>query len=367
MINNNNSDLSEDLLGEFISQNTETPEEIPSENPEDSLPIPEKVESNQEDLVNEFKSQFEDEEDKEDESSDDTPREPTNDSSDEGDYSYKALASYLADEGIIDFEDSADLEDTPEVLFKSVQATIEAEIKNYKESIPEVGRKFLDYLEKGGDPSKFIEAASKPLDFKSLDLEDTNIQKHVLSEYLKTQEYSQDEIDDLLQDYEDSLILEKQAKLAATKLEKIHSKKLDQLSAEQAAAVEAQKEQATKYVQTLTSTIDSAEQLGGLEISKRDKDAFKAYLLEADKSGLTQYQKEVNEDPVKTQLELAYLKFKKFDFGKVAKTAKSDAARAIFKGIKATESNPKGKAKEVDLEDDNSLSVFKGTFGRQNA
>lgn len=363
MINNNNSELSEDLLGEFISQNTELPET--TETPEDIAPldIPKEQEKEQ-DLVNEFASQFEEEESDE-EISEDTSQATAQES--DSDYSFKALATYLSDEGIIDFEDSADLEDTPEVLFQSVQKTIEAEIKNYKDSIPEVGKKFLDYIEKGGDPSKFIEAAAQPLDFKSLDLEDTNVQKQVVSEYLKSQEYTQEEIDDLLQDYEDSLILEKQATLAAKKLEKIHSKKLDQLTAEQEAVIEAQKEQATKYVNTLTSTIDSAEQLGGLEITKKDKDAFKAYLLQADKNGLTQYQKEVNEDPVKTQLELAYLKFKKFDFGKVAKTAKSDTARAIFKKIKDTESNPKGKAKEVDLEDDNSLSVFRGTFGRQNA
>lgn len=362
MINNNNSELSEDLLGEFISQNTEAPEkEEPTEDIE-PLEIP-KEPVKEQDLVNEFASQFEEE--GVEEESEDSP-EPNLEEPD-SDYSFKALATYLSDEGIIDFEDSEDLEDSPELLFQSVQKTIEAEIKNYKESIPEVGKKFLEYLEKGGDPSKFIEAAAQPIDFKSLDLEDTNIQKQVVSEYLKTQDYTQEEIDDLLQDYEDSLILEKQATLAAKKLEKIHSKKLDQLTADQEAAVEAQKEQAAKYVNTLTTTIDSSEQLGGLEVTKKDKDAFKAYLLQTDKNGLTQYQKDINEDPVKTQLELAYLKFKKFDFGKVAKTAKSDAARAIFKGIKATESNPKGKAKEVDLEDDNSLSVFKGAFGRQNA
>lgn len=363
MINNNNSEISEDLLGEFISQNTETPEVDKEE--ETPLEIPKDAPKEETSLVEEFTSQFEPEEDEDE----DTPEVPNIDNSTEDDsnYSFKALASYLSDEGIIDFEDSEDLQDSPELLFESVKKTIESEIKSYKESIPEVGRQFLDYLEKGGDPSKFIEAAAKPLDFKSIDLEDTDTQKQVLSEYLKGQDYTQDEIDDLLQDYEDSLILEKQAKIAATKLEKVYSKRLEQLTAEQVAAQEAQKEQATKYVNTLTSTIDSSEQLGGLEVTKKDKDAFKAYLLQTDKNGLTQYQKEVNEDPVKTQLELAYLKFKKFDFGKVAKNAKSDAVKSIFKKIKETESSPKGRTKEVDLEDDNSLSVFKGTFGRQNA
>lgn len=293
----------------------------------------------------------------------DPVEEDESDNEEDIEYSYKGIAAYLAEQGVIDFEDSDELEDTPELLEQAVFNTAKNMVEEYKESIPEEGKLFLDYLEKGGDPTKYLQTLEKPLDLFNLDLEDSNNQKKVVTEFLKTQEYSDEEITDMLQDYEDGLILEKQAKLASKKLEKIHSKRQEQLLAEQeAASIERQKAQ-DKYVSDIRTTINGSTTLGGLEVSAADKKEFEKYLLQKDKAGLTGYEKDLQENPMQTQIELAYLKFKKFNFDKLAKGVITKETKRMRNIIKTKDTSVKGNSGKVTKTDHSDLSGFSKMFG----
>lgn len=276
----------------------------------------------------------------------------------EVEYSYKALATYLAEQGVIDFEDSEDIEDTPELLEEAVLNTAKNMVNEYKESIPAEGREFLEYLEKGGNPSKYFEVLQKPLDFDNLDLEDEDTQKQVLREYLASQDYSSEEIEEELKDYEDALILDKKAKTASKRLEKIYQKRKEALLQEQAAMEAERKKQMDNYIKELKSTINNSSSLGGLPVSASDKKAFESYLLDRGKDGLTQYEKDLQENPTKTQLELAFLKFKKFDFSKIEKRVKTEETKRIKGIIKTKDVTPKGKSKRIDSSK-NDLSGFR--------
>lgn len=282
----------------------------------------------------------------------------------ETNYSFKGIASYLDEEGVIDFEDSKDLEDNPELLVNLVQAKIDQQVTSYKESLPDVVAELVEYIEKGGDPEKFLKAVNKDIDLESLDLEDESNQELLVKEYLKSLDHTKEEIDELIADYKEALILDKQAKFASKKLEKIQESKKAKLIEEQEAIAQEQVKKVEEYKSSVKELITGATELGGLPISKKEKEDFAKYLLEVNpKTGMTKYQEAISSNPKQTQVELAYLKYKEFDFSKVVAKAKTEVTKDIREKIfTKTESTPKGKTKISETEAN--FEAFKSRFGR---
>lgn len=273
-------------------------------------------------------------------------------------FSYKAFLSHLNEQGLVQFEDKEDLEDTPEVVYESIKGTIQEGINSYKESIPDEGKRFLTYLENGGDPKKYIENLQAPLDLAKLDLENESDQELVMREYLKSQDYSTEEINETITDYKDGLLLDKQSKVAAKKLEKSFEKRNENLLKEQEAFAEAQREQYSNYITQINTTIDNSTNLAGLEITKAEKDSFRKYLLARDRDGLTSYEREVQENPVQTQLELAYLKFKKYDFGAAKKAGETEATRKLNWKLKTNDKTVTGGKSSQEVKEEANLNAF---------
>lgn len=274
-------------------------------------------------------------------------------------FSYKAFLSHLSDEGLVAFEDKEDIPDNVDVVYESVKKTIETGINQYKESIPEQGRQFLEYLEKGGDVNKYLETLQKPLDLNTLDLDSEADQERVLTEYLKLQNYTTEEIKETVTDYKDGLILDKQSKIAAKQLEKAFEKQTEILLKNQELQAEAQKEQYNQYIHTVSNTIDSSESLAGLDVTKAEKDAFRKYLLVRGKDGLTDYEREYQADPVKIQLELAYLKYKKYDFSSAKKAGATALTKKLNWTLKNNETTVKGGKSSSDPKEESNFDAFK--------
>lgn len=322
-----------------------------------------KEEEKQEDLEEKTVEEVEDTtvEDQEDQNNEleDTEDVQNEELEDVANVSYKAITDYLAESGIIDSLEDYEGDDTPEALEMAIQNTISNMVQHYKDSIPETGKQFLNYLEKGGDPTKFYQSLEQPLDFKNLDLTDESIQKQVYREYLKSLDYTEEEITEELNDAEDNLLLEKKAKTASSKLEKIYSKKQQELLEQQELQQQEQVQKYQNYVNEINKTIEGSTDLAGLTLSPSEKIEFKKYLLDVDNEGLTKYQKELNDNPVKTQLELAYLKFKKYDFSKVTKQATTQATRHIKNIIKQTDKTNARSNQQVTRSTSGDLSAFK--------
>lgn len=283
----------------------------------------------------------------------------------EVEYDYKPLIETMAEFGILDVAEGDEYEGTAEDLVEKFESTVNKRVlkglEDYKESIPELGKQFLDYLEQGGDPKKFVEAQSAVLDYDNLDITDEDNQKAVIKEWLKAQDYSNEEIKETLQDYEDSLLLEKQAKLAVKKLEKLDNQRTQLLVREQEQQAQVIENQIKEYVTGVQTFIKGSNEIAGLAINANEKQVFEDYLFKKDKSGLTQYQKDINEDPQKTQIELAFIKFKKYDFSKVAKKAESTAAQKIRKSILTkNEGTVQGMSKDTTKTSD--ISAFEKMF-----
>lgn len=327
---------SPDLLNEFLGQNGEEQEKpsIINDEPNKSSESIKPEIDNSLDFINELPEGFENDEEKEVKE-----KEETTEVKSQGEYSFKALAGYLSEEGIIDFEDSEGLEDNPELLIESVKGTIAKEIQAYKNSIPDKAKQILEYLEQGGSIDSYLSKVQNSFDVTALDLTNERDQEVVVRENLKLQGYDSSEVDETIQDYKDSLILDKQAKIADKQVKKYNAEKEEAVLASQEQEQAQRAEQYKTYVSNINTTIDTADSIAGLHVDTKDKLSFKQYLLGRDKEGYTAYERELAEDPVKTQLELAYLKFKKYDFTKASKQGETAATKRIKDIFKRSETN----------------------------
>lgn len=331
---------STDLLNDFLGQNNNDPIETSNINDDpnkDTETITTQTDNSLE-FISELPEGFEETE-TETQDTEDENQPITQDNQSKDEYSFKALAGFLSEEGIIDFEDSDDLEDKPELLIESVKSTIAKEIQAYKEALSAKGKGIVEYLEKGGDIDNYLAQVQKPFDFAKVDLTSERDQELVVRENLKLQGYDPSEIDESIQDYKDSLILDKQAKLADKQVKKFYEKQEEAILQAQEQEQAQRLEQYQTYVSTLHNTIDTSESIAGLQVDGKDKLAFKQYLLAKDKEGYTAYERDLAENPVKTQLELAYLKFKKYDFTKAAKAGETAATQRIKNIFKQSETN----------------------------
>lgn len=342
---------SKDILGE------ESPKE------DDDKPVDKKEDSKDSELEDKNKDKSEDNTEEE------TKKEIEVDDEDESSYSFKGLVEYLNGQGVIDFKDFDDLDDSPEILdvaiTKSIQEGVEKHVTEYKESLPEVVAELVEFIERGGDPEKFIDAITKPIDFDTLNLDTEINQELVVREYLKSIDYSKEEIDEAIESYKDGVILDKQAKVAAKKLEKIYDNRKEDLVREQEEYIAEQQRKAEEQIDTIKKSIKSASEIAGLKLSEKDKEEFTDYFLKKNpKSGLSKYQEELSQDYVKNAIDLAYLKFKKYDFSKVKEAAKTEATKEIKNKIfTKTDKTVKGKSADVD-KGSNRFEAFKKQFGR---
>lgn len=349
------------IFGDFtpdLSSIQKQPEEVEEDEEVETI---DQNKTEDQDSDNDSMTTDDDTDDQIEEESEDEPNTDSEEVEDYSNVSYKAITDYLAESGIIDGLEDYDGEDSPEALEIAVGNTIKNMVQHYKDSIPEEGKQFLNYLEKGGDPSKFFQSLEKPIDFESIDLTNEDNQKKVYTEYLKSLDYTPEEIQEELNDAEDNLLLEKKANTAIKKLQKIHQNKQANLIAEQEALIQEQEKQYTNYINSIKSTISSSNQIAGLSISPSEKIEFEKYLLQTDDQGLTKYQKELNENPIQTQLELAYLKFKKYNFSKVTKQVKTEETRRIKNLIKNSD-KVNSRSPQVTNNKQGDLSAFKSSL-----
>jgi|GEM_PF-6597446 len=253
------------------------------------------------------------------------PSEPN----EEGDIDYQGFVKFLADKGIVIANDDDEIENSEEGVQKAIQNTITREIDRYKNELPSVVSELVDYIERGGDPAKFLTTLAGPIDLSTLNLENKDDQKYLIREYLKSQEMDPEDILETIETYEDANALEKQAKIAQKKMARIAEAQYNQMIAEQQAEQKRKEDEYKNYISSLQKVITDSPKIAGLEVKDKEREEFKNYLLKKDKSGLTGYQRDIQANPLQTQVELAFLKFKKFDYSKVTKQAETTSTKKL--------------------------------------
>lgn len=270
----------------------------------------------------------------------------SNDSDDEY-QTFKVLGKHFSDEGILDGFDE-DMENTPEALQEMVSKTVEKGIESYKNSFSSpMAKRFLEYIENGGDPGNFIQTVNGP-DYTSINSDqldgETSIQKRLLQDYLSTQGESEEDIEDMITSYEDAGLLQKRSSAALKKLQKAQVDKHEQTISSQKKAKEEQIAKNQQILSDLKEKITESEEIGGFTLTKKIKNDFYSYITEVDPStGKTGLMSD-SSDP-KNQLLMSYLYFNKFNFDKLGKKSKTKAAKSLEEKLgRFTDNSAKQKA-----------------------
>lgn len=322
--------------------------ELENEEPaEDKAPL---------EIIDETKNPIEEEEVVEEETEDEAPKEEPvvketakAETEDDSDYeTFKVLGKHFSDEGILEgFEE--EMENTPEAFQSMVTKTVEKGIEEYKDSFKHpMAKKFLDYLEDGGDPGAFVNAVSGP-DYSSMTTEsidgDTTIQKQLLRDQLATAGETAEDIEELITAFEDSGQLSKRSGIALKKLQKTRDDRINQTAVTQRETRQAQIENNQKILSDLKDTINGSEEIGGFPMTKKIKNDFYKYITEVDsKTGKTGLLTD-SSDP-KNQLLMSYLYFNKFDINKLDKKSETKAAKSLAEKLgRYTDGSAKQKAR----------------------
>lgn len=166
------------------------------------------------------------------------------------------------------------------------------------------------YVKNGGKFEDFYNNRSQVESYKNLDMEDEANQKAVVRDYMKMQGYTDEQISRKIERYEDADMLEDEATDAVVYLERVREQQLQQALAEQEQVRMAQEQQAMEFMNSLNTSIASLDNIRGISVPKEDRKALLDYITKTDANGLTQYQKDFNQNMVSNLIESAYFTMK---------------------------------------------------------
>ena len=266
-------------------------------------------------------------------------------------------ARHMAAKGLLDLDDEDKIE-SEEDLEKIQEKTIRNGINSYKQSIPEDGQKFLEFLENGGRPQDFHKYYYSDSSFAEFSLDSEENQKYIVEEALKLEGYSDEEIEDEISDAIDLGKLEKKATVHLKKLQKIEAQNKERL-------IEAQKEYAKQQEELRAQNWDNfkkglfeKEQIAGFKMGPKMKQDLWDYMAKPvnKKTGLTQYQidSQENED---ARYMFAYLLKNKWDIKSLEKQVETKTVSKLKSKLSNyTDSRNKlsGAKSNLQKEDDGS-------------
>lgn len=283
--------------------------------------------------------------DKKDKKEDDTDDDPDNDLDDNDDDTDNIVDDGISDDDsesdtIISFFDSIserlgweDVEDdekpkTAEELVEYFQEVIE------ENSVPQYASEEVEALDKfvknGGNLRDYFQIDGE-LDLEDFEIEDNEVnQKLILKEFLKEKGFNNKQIDKKLTKYEDAGLLEDEATDALEALRGIREQKKQQLLEEQEKSAKELKKRQQDYFNSVVTEIKGMDNIRGIKIPQKDKQALLEYIFKPTADGKTQYQKDYSKS-VKNLLESAYFTMKGDTLLKAAKSEGSTAAINKFK------------------------------------
>lgn len=332
---------------------------------EDEIPedVIKKFASPEEEETDELDESEEDEE-RDDEETDDNPVEPEEEDDDES-FSILPIANILKQKGLITSELEG-FKDDPEALLDAITENadkiVEEKFNRKLEGLPPIVQELADFiLNKGGNVATFLAIQSEYDNLEELDLTHESDQERVVTAYLRTQEYTNEEINETIANFKEGSILDREAKRAQQKYSRFLDKQKEQAEVEAVQARQVQLKQEEERISTIESYINKADNIAGLAIDKSEKEKFFEWLTKPGRDGLTGYVKSMKDNILEESIKLAYLKYKDFNYTKVASETKKEAALELKKAFKkATEKKPKSSGSQRRETAPADLSGFRG-------
>lgn len=313
--------------------------------------------------------------DKKDKKEGDTDDDPDNDLDNNDDDNDNIVDDGISDDDsesdtIISFFDSIserlgweDVEDdekpkTAEELVEYFQEVIE------ENSVPQYASEEVEALDKfvknGGNLRDYFQIDGE-LDLEDFEIEDNEVnQKLILKEFLKEKGFNNKQIDKKLTKYEDAGLLEDEATDALEALRDIREQKKQQLLEEQEKSAKELKKRQQVYFNSVVTEIKGMDNIRGIKIPQKDKQALLEYIFKPTADGKTQYQKDYSKS-VKNLLESAYFTMKGDTLLKAAKSEGSTAAINKFKNSLSKT----GVSRKTRRQDNTSTESMWDSFARQ--
>lgn len=167
-----------------------------------------------------------------------------------------------------------------------------------------------EYVKNGGKFEDFYQRQSDKLSLDDIDMEDETNQKAVIRELLKHSNYSDEQINKKIARYEDNDMLYEESEDALDRLKQIRTQELEEATRKQEEYARMQEEQSKAFFDSVTKDINSLTNIRGIAIPKEDRKALFDYIFKVDQNGMSQYQKDFNENLSKNLIESAYFTMK---------------------------------------------------------
>ncbi len=276
---------------------------------------------------------------------------------------FSVFAKFLSDKGILDLEETDKVE-TEEDLDKVVGKTVVNGINAYKQSIPEDGQKFLEFIENGGNPAEFHKLYYGDGSFEDFTIEDEESQKYVIKEALKLEDFTDQEIEDEINDIVDLGKLEKKATTYLNKLKKVEKEQKSLLLEAQKTYAKQQETVRVQEWDSFKKGLFDKETIGGFKITPKVKQDLWDYMTKPvnKKTGETEYQRDSKENEDARYM-FAYLLKNKWDVKSLERQIETKQVSKLKEKLSSysdTSKKLKGPSSKVEAEDlSNPFAAFK--------
>lgn len=178
-----------------------------------------------------------------------------------------------------------------------------------------------EYVKNGGKFEDFYGKQQQSLSYDNIDMEDEDNQKAVVSELLRYNGYTDDQIKNKISRYEDADMLEEESADALDMLKQIKQHELEMAQQQQAAYLKQQEEQSKQFYNDCMNQIKSLSSIRGIQIPKEDRPKLADYIFNVDQDGISKFQKDYNnkDNFINNLITTAYITMKGDSFISTAK------------------------------------------------
>lgn len=178
-----------------------------------------------------------------------------------------------------------------------------------------------EYVKNGGKFEDFYSKQQQSLSYDNIDMEDEDNQKAVVSELLRYNGYTDDQIKNKISRYEDADMLEEESADALDMLKQIKQHELEMAQQQQAAYLQQQEEQSKQFYDDCMNQIKSLSSIRGVQIPKEDRAKLADYIFNVDQDGISKFQKDYNnkDNFINNLITTAYITMKGDSFISTAK------------------------------------------------
>ena len=178
-----------------------------------------------------------------------------------------------------------------------------------------------EYVKNGGKFEDFYSTQQKQLSYDDIDMEDESNQKAVVTELLKYNGYTDEQIKNKISRYEDADMLEEESEDALDRLKQIKQYELETAQKQQEEQLRLQQEQSEQFYKSCMNEINSLTNIRGVQIPKEDRRKLIDYIFNVDQNGVSKFQRDYNNQDnfINNLITTAYMTMKGDSFISTAK------------------------------------------------